>query len=941
MRRFRFDTETFLIQPGLAAPPMVCLQYAYDDEEPRIILRRDAEPVLREALEAEDVLLIAWNGAYDWAVVGAAFPSLIPLIYRALAAKRGRDLMIRQVLMCIKDGTLGTATKSRGYFALASAVARYLHQDLDKSADSWRLRYEELDDTPVEEWPEEAVRYAKDDVRALQDLEACEGGEALPDTFQDEWLQTFAAFCLHLCAVWGVRVDGERLAALETSLEAEQDRLTVDLVAAGLMDDEGTMKVEAAQKAIVEACKAKGIPIPVTAKGNIKTDEATIEQFATAHPALSKRAEFKGNQKVLSTYLLPMRAGVSRAMNSRPNVLVASGRTSWASSKVDVDGVTHAEGTNLQNFPTKGNVRNCIVPRPGYLWLGADYSSLELRTLAQALLWICDKSRLADGYRNNPDYDPHTEFGAKLARVSTAEGYRLTAAKDKEFKFFRQRAKCFHPDVEFLTKSGWKRLDDLGADEEIAQATPRKGEAPLLTWCVPYNRFDKLADNLVHIQNESVDMQVTADHRMLAFNMAGDPVDTTPGELSKKRGWWSAGTLQSDAERPVTSTHEALLRVAVATQADGSYNKNGSIRYGFSKQRKIERLEALLREAGIEPSRSTYQPKRGPLVHFFRVDEDQAEPIRALLTGDKAFPWWWTEFGQSEREIVLDEIAFWDSGAWHQDRTRAYHYSNKQKHSHEVVSTLAVITGRKAVALKDSKGGIAGTSVRKKADTRGENLSVTPVSGKHRVVCFSVDSGYVLARQNGKHIIIGQCANFGYPGGLGAAKFQTYAAGMGIELTMSECYALKDRWFDQFPEMKGYFEYVNYLVQAGGDFRQFVSNRMRGGTGFCQGANTFFQGLAADGVKLALCAVSQACYAEPSSALFGSRVVAMIHDELDLEVPVARAGAAAKQCVYLMESYMQKVTPDIPHKVVPALSTAWIKEAEEVRGADGSLEVWG
>lgn len=626
MRRFRFDTETFPIQPGLAAPPMVCLQYAYDGDEPQVVLRRDAEPILREALEDPGVLLVAWNGAYDWAVIAAAFPTLIPLIYCALAAKRGRDLMIRQVLMCIKDGTLRTATKSRGYFALASAVARYLHQDLDKSADSWRLHYAELDDEPIAEWPEGAVRYAKDDVRALQDLEACEGGEALPDTFQDEWLQTFAAFCLHLCAVWGVRVDGERLSALETALEAEQDRLTVDLVAAGLMDEEGTMKVEAAQNAVVEACRAKGISIPVTPKGNIKTDEATIEQFSASHPALGKRAEFKGNQKVLSTYLLPMRAGVRRAMNSRPNVLVASGRTSWASSKVDVDGVVQAEGTNLQNFPTKGNVRNCIVPRPGYLWLGADYSSLELRTLAQALLWICDKSRLADGYRNNPDYDPHTEFGAKLARVTVAEGYRLAAAKDKEFKFFRQRAKC---------------------------------------------------------------------------------------------------------------------------------------------------------------------------------------------------------------------------------------------------------------------------------------------------------------------------ANFGYPGGLGAAKFQTYAAGMGIELTMSECYALKDRWFDQFPEMRGYFEYVNYLVQAGGNFRQFVSNRMRGGTGFCDGANTFFQGLAADGVKLALCAVSQACYAEPSSALFGSRVVAMIHDELDLEVPVLRASAAAKHCVSLMESYMQKVTPDIPHKVVPALSTAWIKEAEEVRGADGSLEVWG
>ena len=173
-----------------------------------------------------------------------------------------------------------------------------------------------------------------------------------------------------------------------------------------------------------------------------------------------------------------------------------------------------------------------------------------------------------------------------------------------------------------------------------------------------------------------------------------------------------------------------------------------------------------------------------------------------------------------------------------------------------------------------------------------------------------------------------KAAELGFPGGLGAAKFQIYAKGYGLELTLKECYALKDAWFARYPEMRGYFDYVDYLVNAGGEFRQFVSNRVRGGTGFSDGANTFFQGLAADGMKMALCAVSMACYAEPASPLFGSRVVAMIHDELCLEVPIESAHEAAMETVRLMEREMQKVTPDVKQKAIPALSTAWLKEAE-------------
>lgn len=624
MPRFYFDCETWAIQPGLLAPPLVCLQYAYDDAEPTIVLKDGARAVFLEALRSPDTFLVAFNGAYDYAVLAAAFPDLLPLIFRALASKRARDLLIREILKTIKDGTLKQASKTRGYFRLASVAARYLHKDVAKGEDSWQLRYDELDGVPLEEWPAEAVEYCKEDIRLLQELEQCE--ELNPDPhlagydFPDEWMQAFSAFTLHLEAVHGTRIAPEKLDVVESALLRQQEELLGVLNSSGLMVD-GVMKAEVARDLIVKACEAKKVPVPRTPKGNIKTDEATVEAVAPGSLPLEARVAYKGNQKVLSTYLGPMRAGTQRAMNSRPNVLVASGRTSWAGTEIDGE----REGTNLQNFPKKGGVRECFVPRPGFVWLGVDYASLELHTLAQACLWICGRSKLAEGFQKDRDYDPLTEFGSQLASMSVKEALALKA----------------------------------------------KGGAP-----------------------------------------------------------WKAF-------------------------------------------------------------------KEGP-------------------------------------------------------------------------------------------------------------------------------------RQNAK------AALYGLPGGMGARKFKdTARIQYGLELSMRQTYSLIDGYFKFLPEMRDYFKYVDY-ISGKGVMRQFVSGRLRGGIGYPDCANSYFQGLAADGAKMANNVVSMECYVVPTSPLFGSRIVAFVHDELDLEVPEDKAHEAAMRVVSLMESEMNKVTPNVPNKAVPALSRCWLKDAEEVY-RDGRL----
>lgn len=138
------------------------------------------------------------------------------------------------------------------------------------------------------------------------------------------------------------------------------------------------------------------------------------------------------------------------------------------------------------------------------------------------------------------------------------------------------------------------------------------------------------------------------------------------------------------------------------------------------------------------------------------------------------------------------------------------------------------------------------------------------------------DPAFLAARQKAK------AANFGFPGGMGVASFQTYARGYGLELTFQEAQQLRDSWFRKWPEMRPYFQYIETCINSHHGLVTIpVSGRVRGGCSYTSGANALFQGLAADASKRALYNVARKCFDVPgSSALAGCRPIFFIHDEI-------------------------------------------------------------
>lgn len=153
-----------------------------------------------------------------------------------------------------------------------------------------------------------------------------------------------------------------------------------------------------------------------------------------------------------------------------------------------------------------------------------------------------------------------------------------------------------------------------------------------------------------------------------------------------------------------------------------------------------------------------------------------------------------------------------------------------------------------------------------------------------------------------------KAANFGFPGGLGIETFIKFAKGYDIDINYDEASRMKKTWFDAFPEMKEYLQgEVGHVWTRSG--------RLRANTTFCAEKNTPFQGMAADGAKVALWNLTKA----------GFTVVGFVHDEIICEVPINEVEFKKKQMEKIMIDSMQIVVPDVRIAVESTISERYCK----------------
>jgi DNA polymerase I-like protein with 3'-5' exonuclease and polymerase domains len=147
------------------------------------------------------------------------------------------------------------------------------------------------------------------------------------------------------------------------------------------------------------------LPVFKKTKTGRSTDEETLQELSSAHPAIPLILEYRGLYKLVSTYV-----------DALPKSIQADGRIH---STFNVDGAAtgrlSSTNPNLQNIPIRGEmggeIRKAFIAPDGKVLLGADYSQIELRIMADVAGDKAMKKAFQDGL------DIHAATAAKIFNI--------------------------------------------------------------------------------------------------------------------------------------------------------------------------------------------------------------------------------------------------------------------------------------------------------------------------------------------------------------------------------------------------------------------------------------------------------------------------------------------------------------------------------------------
>lgn len=415
------------------APDIVCAQFCDHDGKPELV-HAGENPAgvydrVADRLRDSDTQFIGSNVAFDFACLASARPELLPLIFQAYEQDRVTDTELRQKLVDIARGRFRTRL-----YNLASQAEIHDYPDpLDKT-DTWRVRYGQLRNVGLRHWPEAARAYALRDPDATRWVHRSQAKRYDPAWYCDEYNQARKFWCLRLMAVWGIRTDKRGVDDLARGAQEELDSCREMLEEYGLVRADGTRDVKATRERVKSAYQRQGKDYPRPKK---QKDKPQSENPATDNDAcmqaddyvLEQYAKFSQMSKVLSSDVPMLMGGIDYPIHTHFDI-VESGRTSSASP-------------NIQNPRRLTGVRECFVPREGKIFIDADESALELRTVAQVCKRVVGYSRLADVL--NSGKDPHTALAAQMLGCSYEDAVKnksdpevdnaRTAAKGMNFGF--------------------------------------------------------------------------------------------------------------------------------------------------------------------------------------------------------------------------------------------------------------------------------------------------------------------------------------------------------------------------------------------------------------------------------------------------------------------------------------------------------------------------
>lgn len=334
-------------------------------------------PILlfKELLESKTLIL--HNAKFDYK----------HLIHAGIYPEKIIDTMLTEIV--IKNGYYESVS-------LKNVVLERLGVIMDKEV---RAEFHTLGSKPLED---KHIQYAAIDVEYLEEIHTIQTQDLIKYQLQDaasiEWeaLKVFAAIEYN-----GMYLDRDEWTAIANrneskllSIQEKMDTWLLDnkiITQAQIQADLFTTEY----RKVTENYNSPDQLLSILNKVGLEVEDTSDRTLQKqSHPFIDMVLEYREVQKKVSTY--------GKSFLSYINKKTGRVHTDFWQIKETYrvgSGSKKANAPNVQNIPSSNEYRNCFKPRPNYKWVSIDYSSQELRIMAD----FSGEEEFINALNNNED----------------------------------------------------------------------------------------------------------------------------------------------------------------------------------------------------------------------------------------------------------------------------------------------------------------------------------------------------------------------------------------------------------------------------------------------------------------------------------------------------------------------------------------------------------
>lgn len=312
---------------------------------------------------------------------------------------------------------------------------------------------------------------------------------------------------------------------------------------------------------------------------------------------------------------------------------------------------------------------------------------------------------------------------------------------------------CLDKDTEYLTPNGWKKIKEFVDGDYVLQYNK---DTQKTNFVRPINYIVKPCDEFFHYKNsKGMDQMLSEEHKMLVFTgykgRGYKSITLSPIELNKKslnKGYYGFKAAFETGESGVPISDD-MIRLDIAISADGCIRRTNEglnhIEMHLSKERKIKRMRKILKDSVIKYKETK---NKNSTYFYFKVPEIIDKELYYYYAANK-----------KQLKIVIDECLKWDG----HEGYRSY-FSSTNKNNADVIqyafSACGIRAGISVVRSDKWSDCYVVTPTKNEVVSYSQPTKVKSEDGKK--YCFTVPTGYFVARRNGKIFVTGNCGIYAY-----------------------------------------------------------------------------------------------------------------------------------------------------------------------------------